>query len=382
MLLSSLSLVIFVLHTSVTAAEGPCDITGKAGNPCVAAHSTVRALYGAYDGGLYIVQKNRTQETKVINVLTPGGYADKAAHDKFCSPKMDCVILSIFDQSPMKNHLTQRHGLVNASRHPIIVGDGVGVYGLWFDPGYGYHVDDTRGIATGNEPQSIYAVMSGSRHTGADAAHKGCCFDYGNSESKAAGNVSDGAGAMEAIYFGNTHWMQNAGDNTTTGPDGKLLDGPWIGADLEAGMYYGGGNFTKYNPRNKPLIQPFVSLYLRGGTHGFTLKGGDATKGKLQTMYDGPRPDCMVGVITPPHPDAGKSICTRQASNPYNKARNITPSYQPMHKQGAIVLATGGDNSNSAIGNFYEGIMVTGVTDDATDDAVQRNIVSVGYQNI
>ena len=28
-----------------------------------------------------------------------------------------------------------------------------------------------------NEPESIYAVMSGSRHTGADAAHKGCCFD-------------------------------------------------------------------------------------------------------------------------------------------------------------------------------------------------------------
>ena len=96
--------------------------------------------------------------------------------------------------------------------------------------------------------------MSGSRHTGAGAAHKvsqcgiiidckiaylcclqGCCFDYGNSEGKAAGNRSDGAGAMEAIYFGNTHWMQNAGDNTTKGPDGQLLDGPWVGADLEAG---------------------------------------------------------------------------------------------------------------------------------------------------
>ena len=36
---------------------------------------------------------------------------------------MDCVILSVLDQSPMKNHLTQRHGLVNASRYPIIVGD-------------------------------------------------------------------------------------------------------------------------------------------------------------------------------------------------------------------------------------------------------------------
>ena len=53
-----------------------------------------------------------------------------------------------------------------------------------------------------------------------------------------------------------------------------------------------------------------------------------------------------------------------------------------MHKQGAIVLATGGDNSNSAIGNFYEGIMVTGVTSDSTDDAVQANIIAVGYKNV
>ena len=104
-------------------------------------------------------------------------------------------------------------------------------------------------------------------------------------------------------------------------------------ADLEAGMYYGGGKFSKYNPQNKPLIHPFVSLYLRGRTDGFALKGGDATKGKLQVMYDGPRPWCNVSTITPPHPDAGASICTRQKNNPYNVERNITPSYQPMHKQ-------------------------------------------------
>eukprot|EP01049_Picozoa_sp_SAG25_P014183 SAG25_NODE_2425_length_1619_cov_1.704605_3_plen_215_part_00 len=159
--------------------EGPCDITGAAGNPCVAAHSTVRALYGKYDGGLYILQKSRTQAQMTIDVLEPGGFADKAKHDRFCGAEMDCVILSVLDQSPMKNHLVQRHGLINASRHPIMVGNKVPVYGMWFDPGFGYHVDDTRGIAKGNAPESIFAVMSGSRHTGADAAHKGCCFDYG-----------------------------------------------------------------------------------------------------------------------------------------------------------------------------------------------------------
>lgn len=34
------------------------------------------------------------------------------------------------------------------------------------------------------------------------------------------------------------------------------------------------------------------------------------------------------------------------------------------------------------MGNFYEGYMVTGVTTDATDDAVQANIVAVGYKNV
>ena len=41
---------------------------------------------------------------------------------------------------------------------------------------------------------------------------------------------------------------------------------------------------------------------------------------------------------------------------------------------------TGGDNSNRAQGNFYEGMMVTGATTDATDDAVQANVVAVGYK--
>jgi hypothetical protein len=39
-----------------------------------------------------------------------------------------------------------------------------------FDPGYGYHVDKTVNVATGNEPESIYAVFSGKHFNG------GCCF--------------------------------------------------------------------------------------------------------------------------------------------------------------------------------------------------------------
>jgi hypothetical protein len=33
------------------------------------------------------------------------------------------------------------------------------------------------------------------------------------------------------------------------------------------------------------------------------------------------------------------------------------------------------------MGCFYEGVMVSGVTTDSTDEAVQANIVAVGYAN-
>ena len=51
-----------------------------------------------------------------------------------------------------------------------------------------------------------------------------------------------------------------------------------------------------------------------------------------------------------------------------------------MRKQGAIILATGGDNSNGAEGNFYEGFMATGYASDVTDAPIQSNIVVVGYR--
>ena len=55
------------------------------------------------------------------------------------------------------------------------------------------------------------------------------------------------------------------------------------------------------------------------------------------------------------------------------------PRYAPMKKQGAIILGIGGDNSDWAVGTFYEGCMTHGYTSDAADDAVQANIVAAGY---
>jgi hypothetical protein len=214
-----LSSTTWAAATAWAAGPGPCDILSSAGNPCVAAHSTTRALYAAYMGPLYNITRLSDGASINISVLQAGGFANTTAHDAFC-PNLDCVFSQVYDQTPMRNHLHQRHKLVNASQHPILVGDSVPVYGMYFDPGFGYHQDNTTGIPVGNEPESIYAVMSGTHFNGAcccrstprtiprpmhqnEAAlnhHLAPCHavDYGNSETD---DTSDGAGAMEAVRF-------------------------------------------------------------------------------------------------------------------------------------------------------------------------------------
>ena len=185
---TSLTLLASLL-LAASAEERPCDILAAAGNPCVAAHSTVRALYALYAGPLYRVTRPTSPTTNVsanISVLGPGGFADIAAHERFCA-KRDCVIANIFDQSPQHNHLNQRisdgvvHKMVNASKHKISVAGGVEVFGMMFDPGHGYHVDYTTGVAKGNDPESIYAVMSGKNYNGK------CCFDCKNDHGGGGG---------------------------------------------------------------------------------------------------------------------------------------------------------------------------------------------------
>jgi hypothetical protein len=54
-------------------------------------------------------------------------------------------------------------------------------------------------------------------------------------------------------------------------------------------------------------------------------------------------------------------------------------------QQGTIVLGSGGDcckpggGANLSDGTFYEGCIVSGYPSDATEDAVQANIVAAGY---
>ena len=141
---------------SRAATQEPCDIYASAGTPCVAAHSTTRALYAAYDGPLYQVRRASTNTTTNILPVAAGGVANAATQNSFCSGTT-CVITEIFDQSGHGNNLTDApaggaaggpDALANATAAPIHVG-GHAVYGVYIAAGDGYRDDHTSGIEIG-----------------------------------------------------------------------------------------------------------------------------------------------------------------------------------------------------------------------------------------
>src|SRR5689334_8916792 len=201
LLLSTLVSMGINQQSASAAGQGPCDIYAAAGTPCVAAHSTVRALFGAYSGRLYQVKRASNGQTTDINTLSAGGVANAAAQDSFCSGTT-CTITIIYDQTSRHNDLTPApaggakntpDNPANASQLPITI-NGQKAYGVWIDAGMGYRRDSTSGIATGDQAETEYMVTSGTHFNG------GCCFDYGNAETN---NLDDGAGTMEAVFFGN-----------------------------------------------------------------------------------------------------------------------------------------------------------------------------------
>ena len=70
----------------------------------------------------------------------------------------------------------------------------------------------------------------------------------------------------------------------------------------------------------------------------------------------------------------GEARSTRVASALALCAPRAHPTPRPRRR-----AQLGGDNSDSAIGTFFEGCITVGYTTDATDDAVQANIVAARY---
>ncbi|WP_431927233.1 arabinofuranosidase catalytic domain-containing protein [Micromonospora wenchangensis] len=315
------------------ATTGPCDIYAAGGTPCVAAHSTTRALYGAYNGPLYQVRRTSDNTTRDVGVLSAGGVVNAATQDSFCA-NTSCVITIIYDQSGRNNRLTQAPGgywpgpapggwdnLADAKAAPITIG-GQKAYGVYVSPGTGYRNNNTNGVATGDQPEGIYAVVDGTHY------NQWCCFDYGNAQTD---GQADSPAIMETVYFGaNKQWGYGAGA------------GPWVMADLEWGLFSGVNagynNIASINHR-------FVTAMVKGEPNHWAIRGGNAQSGGLTTYFDGRRPN----------------------------------GYHPMKKEGAILLGIGGDNSVSGRGTFFEGVLTSGYPSPATEDAVQANIAGAGY---
>jgi hypothetical protein len=319
---------------SAAPAMLPCDIYGKAGTECVAAHSTTRALFAAYGSKLYQVQRLSDHATLDIGAMSPGGYANAASQDTFCAGTT-CTITIIYDQSIQANHLTVSAGGgaasgdvgANAAILPALAG-GNKVYGVYVSPGTGYRNLSAKGTAIKGQPEGMYMVTSGKH------VNDGCCFDYGNTEQPIANDT--GNGHMDAVYFGNRceHPPCNG-------------SGPWISADLENGLFQGNGSNTSDMPAPFDLVSAMLK---NDGLAIFSLKTGNAQAGSLTTQYTGTLPTGSFA------------------------------GYMPMSKEGGIVLGVGGDNSNRSAGDFYEGLMTYGYPTDAADNAVQANIVAVGYE--
>jgi hypothetical protein len=317
-------------------AAGPCDIYASGGTPCIAAHSTTRALLNAYAGSLYQVKRGSDGAVANIAPLSAGGVANAAAQDTFCAGTT-CLITIIYDQSGRGNHLTQAppggfkgpeangyDNLASATGAPVTL-NGHKAYGVFVSPGTGYRNNAPSGTAKGDAAEGMYAVFDGTHYNG------GCCFDYGNAETN---NLDTGNGHMEAIYFGdNTAWGSGSGS------------GPWIMADLENGLFSGAN--PKNNAGDPSISHRFLTAVVKGGPNKWALRGGNAASGSLSTYYNGARPSVR--------------------------------GYNPMSKEGAIILGIGGDNSVSAQGTFYEGVMTSGYPSDATENAVQADIVAAKY---
>ena len=349
----ALTLTLFsAILTTVAAApprpQGPCDIYSAANAPCAAAHSTTRALYASYNGPLYQVLRKSDGKTLDIGVTKPadspvpdaGGYADAPAQDAFCAHTY-CWIAKVYDQSFKHNHLIQvpRGGfsgpamggfnnLPVADMAPITI-MGHKAYGVFIEPGMGLRQNDAKGTAVDDQAEGQYWVINGKHF------NSGCCFDYGNAEIDSR---DDDNGTMETTYYGSaTGWYHGN------------PPGPWVMTDQENNLVgCVNADASKLCADLPNITWRFVTAMAKGEPHHWTSMGGDAQQGNLAVMFDGPR---------------------------------IDTTYDPMRKQGAILLGNGGDNSIASQGTFYEGAMTAANTfpSNATDQLVQANVVAARY---
>ena len=201
----------------------------------------------------------------------------------------------------------------------------------------------TKGLATGDEAEAEYSVLDGKTYGTL------CCFDYGGAEIT---GFDEGNATMEAISWGADTSSGNLGAAAAHG----------FRRTSENGMYEGYEHKSAVPSNTSITGFPYVTLMLKGlaakdcpagltGSGCFALKAGNATSGKIEWKWN--------------------ATTSNYGARP--------AGYSPQKKQGAIILGTGGDGSNTGVGIWFEGAMTSGAPPDSVDDQIEANIVAVGY---
>ncbi|MBN1608282.1 MAG: hypothetical protein JW940_16750 [Polyangiaceae bacterium] len=313
----------------------PCDTYAAAETPCVAAYSMVRLLSSSYSGPLYQVRKGGSPTGEggtTQDIPSKDGFGDADAQDAFCGTET-CTVSKLYDQSGRANDLVvAKKGCYpgtsseddfesDATRRALTV-SGHRVYALETQAHEGYRNNDGAGMSVGSEPQGIYAVANGKRFGSA------CCWDFGNGSKD---NCYGPTGSTNALFFGTAFWGRGAGS------------GPWFMGDFDAGVWSGGdGTSSAANNENPSLAVEYAFGILKSRSDNYAIRVGNAQTGTLTTAYDGSAP-------------------------------------APWQMQGSIILGIASDNSNASWGTFFEGAITSGRPDDATDEAVLRNVQIARY---
>jgi len=332
----------------------PGDVAKAAGTPFVAAHAMTRALFASYTGPLFKALRVSDKQEKDISPVAATGLVDAAALSAFCSGTT-CKVTTLYDQSGNGNDMwraddssTNQPGTVkpcdlmdidywqmsDGTKVPIAVESGA----MWKDKSQCLrNRDKTKSMPTGAKPQTEYAIFH------AKYLNNNCCFNYGNT-----GNAIhySGPGTLSALNFSKiAFWSKGTGN------------GPWPMVDFETGVYAGNTakcgsgvpsgvpcTSTGENPNPSVTYDIVSTLFKHNGVNHWALKTGNAKAGALSVNVD---------------------------------LAALPSGYSPLKQEGGLGLGEGGAGDSNGTGGFSEGAVIAGETTDATDDAIQKSIVSV-----
>ena len=170
-LAAALAIPGFSATAARAATTGPCDIYASGGTPCEAAYSTTRALFAAYSGPLYQVQRASDSTFLNVGLESAGGVVNVAPENSFFAGTT-CTIAELYDQTANANNMPISPGTscsgcshgnagpgpggadigAPAQALPVYVG-GQPAYGIYFDKfGTGYRDNAAKNLPPGYRP--------------------------------------------------------------------------------------------------------------------------------------------------------------------------------------------------------------------------------------